>query len=427
MSSGIHVRTLACGMPLIMEHMPAVRSVGVTWLTPAGSATDPDDREGLSTMWAELVLRGAGELDSRMQADAMDKLGMSRSADVSSLHLRLGFTLLGERLPQALPRIVDMVRRPRMDEDAIEPTRDLALQALAGLKDDPQERAILTLRERHNPYPLNRSGMGSEQSLRAITRQDLLGGWSRRVLPTVTGGVGGSILAIAGDLESAGGPDAVGVQVDELLRSWTGSAEPVRVGTSSTRGSSHHLPDKSSQVQIVLMHDGPAESSPDSALERIVAAVLSGGMASRLFAEVREKRGLCYAVSESYSADREYGRCLAYVGTTPERAQESLDVLASELLRMNAPDGRITPEELQRALIGIRSSLVLSGESTSARAAALAGDQHRLGRPRTLEEIIRRYERITLDELHAYQARRTLGPTTIVTLGPGELKAPALR
>lgn len=422
---GIHVRTLACGMPLIMEHMPAVRSVGVTWLTPAGSATDPDDRQGLSTLWAELVLRGAGDLDSRQQADAMDKLGMSRSADVSTLHLRLSFTLLGDRLPKALPRIVDMVRRPRMDEDAIEPTRDLALQALEGLKDDPQERAILSLRERHNAPPMNRSGMGTEASLRAITRQDLVDGWARRIRPVVTGGVGGSILAIAGDLESAGGADAIGVQVDELLRSWTGAADAVKPTTSTTRGSYHHLGDKSSQVQIVLMHDAPAEPSPDSTLEKIVSAVLSGGMASRLFAEVREKRGLCYAVSESYAAEREYGRCLAYVGTTPERAQESLDVLMSELRRVNSPEGRITSDELHRALVGIRSSLVFSGESTAARASALAGDQHRLGRPRTLDEIMARYTKVTLDEVNAYLARRTLGPVTIVTLGPAELKAPA--
>lgn len=424
MSRGIHVRMLACGMPLIMEHMPAVRSVGVTWLTPAGSATDPDDRQGLSTMWAELVLRGAGELGSRQQADVMDKLGMSRSADASTLHLRLSFTLLGERLPQALPRIVDMVCQPRMDEDAIEPTRDLALQALEGLKDDPQERAILTLRDRHNPPPLNRSGMGTEESLTAITRQDLVDGWSRRVRPTISGGVGGSILAIAGDLESAGGPHSIGVQIDELLRSWTGAAEPIRIGTSATRGSYHHLNDKSSQVQVVLMHDAPAEPSAESKLERIVASVLSGGMASRLFAEVREKRGLCYAVSESYAAERDYGRCLAYVGTTPERAQESLDVLMGELRRINTPEGKVTAEELQRALVGIRSSLVFSGESTGARASALAGDQHRLGRPRTLDEIIAQYGKITLDEVNAYLARRTLGPVTIVTLGPGELKAP---
>lgn len=423
--SGITTRTLACGLPLIMESMSGVRSVGVTWLVPAGSATDPEGRQGLCTMWSELLLRGAAELDSRAQADALDRLGLSRGADVATLHMRLSFTLLGQRLMEALPRIVDMVLRPRMDEEGVEPSRDLALQSLEGLKDDPQERAVLALRELHNPWPLNRSGMGTEEGLRAITRQDLVEGWRRQARPLGGGGAGGSgVLAIAGDLDAAGGPERVAERLDALLSGWGGAAPRVESRAAPRKGSYLHVPDKSSQVQVVLMHDAPAEPSPDARLERVVASVLSGGMASRLFAEVREKRALCYAVSESYSADRDYGRCLAYVGTTPERAQESLDVLVGELRRVGTPEGRITEEEFQRAMVGIRSSVVFSGESTSARAGALAGDQHRLGRPRSLEEVLGQYASITLEEVNAYLARRSLGAVTVVTLGPGELRAP---
>ncbi len=422
--TAITTRTLTCGMPLLMEQMSGVRSVGLTWLLPAGSATDPEDRQGLSALWSELLLRGAGDLDSRAQADAFDTLGMSRGADVATLHMRISATLLGDRLHEALGLITEMVRRPRMEEDAIEASRDLALQSLEGLKDDPQERAVLTLRERHNPRPLNRSGMGTETGLAAITRDDLIRGWDRQARPRGAGGTQGSILAIAGDLESAGGPAAIGARLDELLGSWTGQAPTVSPALSSTRGTYHHLPDKSSQVQIVLMHDAPAEPSADSRLERVCASVLSGGMAARLFTEVREKRGLCYSVSESYSADRDYGRVLAYVGTTPERAQESLDVLMAELRRINTPAGAITAEEFQRAMVGIRSGLIFSGESTGARAGGLAGDMHRLGRGRTLDEIAAQYASITLDQVNAYLARRQLGPVTIVTLGPSELKAP---
>lgn len=422
----ITARTLTCGLPLIMETMSGVRSVGATWLLPAGSATDPEDRQGLCTMWSELLLRGAAELDSRAQADALDRLGLSRGTDVATLHMRLSFTLLGGRLMEALPRMADMVLSPRMDEDAIEPSRDLALQALEGLKDDPQERAVLTLRERHNPWPTGRSGMGTEAGLGAMSRQDLVEGWRRQARPVGGGGAGGNaVLAIAGDLDAAGGPEAIADRLDGLLGGWSGAAPRVETRPAPARGTYHHVGDKSSQVQVVLMHEGPAEPSPDARLERVLSGVLSGGMASRLFAEVREKRGLCYAVSESYAADRDFGRCLAYVGTTPERAQESLDVLMAELRRAQSPGGAVTPEEFQRAMIGIRSSLVFSGESTSARASALAGDQHRLGRPRSLEEMLDQYAKVTLDEVNAYLARRDMGPVTIVTLGPSELRPPA--
>lgn len=417
MPSTISTHTLRCGTPLVIEAMPGVRSVGFTWLVPAGSATEPENRQGLGAMWSELLLRGAGELDSRGQADAFDVLGVSRSADVSTFHMRLSFTLLGSRVLAALPMIADMVRAPRMEEASVEPARDLCLQALESLADDPQERAVLTLRARHADPPLNRSGMGTAEGLAALTREDLLDGWRVRAAPR------GSIISIAGDIEAAGGAGALAEQMDRVLSGWSGTAPAVVVGKSSTRGTYHHIADKSSQVQVVLMHDAPSETNPDSRLERVVSSVLSGGMAARLFTEVREKRGLCYSVSQSYAAERDYGRCLAYVGTTPERAQESLTVLLAELRRINTPDGRITREEFDRAMIGIRSGIIFSGESTGARAASLAGDQHRLGRPRSLGEILARYESITLDEVNAYLARRVLGPITIVTLGQSELKA----
>lgn len=422
---GITTRTLSCGMPLLMQSMSGVRSIGITWLLPAGSATDPSDREGLSTMWSELLFRGAGSLDSRAQADALDILGVSRGCDVSSMHLRLTFTLLGSRLLETLGPVVDMVRKPRFDDASIEPTRDLALQSIESLKDDPQERAMLALRQHHNPFPLNRSGLGTVEGLSAITRDDLVAGWARQARPGSSVGGGSSILAIAGDLDSAGGPDAITAALNTLLSDWAGPAPALKKHPSTTRGSYLHIADQSSQVQIVLMHDAPAEPSPDSKLERVVASVLSGGMASRLFSEVREKRGLCYSVSESYAADRDEGRCVAYVGTTPERAQESLDVLLAELHRINSGPGAITQEEFQRAMIGIRAGLIFSGESTAARAGALAGDQHRLGRPRSLDEVAQEYASVTLDEVNAYLARRILGPTTIVTLGPTELRPPA--
>lgn len=415
--STIATHTLSCGMPVILESMSGVRSIGINWLVPAGFATDPEDRQGLCAMLAELVFRGAGDLDSRAQADAMDRLGVSRSCEPGSHHLRLGFALTGDRLLDALAPIVDMVRRPRMEEDSIEPTRDLCVQAIESLADDPQQRAILAARARHNDWPFTRSGLGTKEGLAATTRRDLLNHWSARALP------GGSILAIAGDLP----PDRaqrVIERLDDLLKDWRGDAPGVTTRPSTTRGSYEHITDPSTQVQVVLVHDAPAEKHPDAKLERIVSSVLSGGMSCRLFSEVREKRGLCYSVSQSYATDRDYGRCLAYVGTTPERAQESLDVLASELARIGTPDGRVTDDEFQRAIIGIKSNIIFSGESSGARAGALATDMHRLGRARSLDEIAEPYRTMKIDDVNQYLARRSTGLKTIVTLGPAALTPP---
>lgn len=416
--SQITTRVLDCGLPLIVEPIAAVRSAAITWLTPAGSAQDPADKQGLSTMLNELLQRGAAELDSRGMADALDRLGVTRSTNVGTLHLRLNASMLGDRLADALPLIVDMVRKPRLEEAAIEPVRDLCLQGLDSLADDPQERAVLTARARHNHPPLNRSGLGTRDGLGAISRDDLVEGWAERARPV------GSILAVAGAVD----PDSVARRLNELLAGWGGEAPGVETETSTTRGSYHHVDDKSAQVQIVLMHDAPPEKHPDSAPERVVNTVLSGGMASRLFTEVREKRGLCYAVSASYATERDYARVMAYVGTTPDRAQQSLDVLLAELERINSArdaGGGIHESEFQRAIVGIKSDLVFSGESTGARASALAYDYHRLGRARSLAEIAAEYDAVTLDRVNEYLARRSMGDRTTVTLGPAALNPPA--
>lgn len=408
----IQVRTLRCGMTLIVEHMSGVRSAAATWLLPAGSATDPADRQGRSTLWAELLMRGAGERDSRKHADAVDRLGASRSCDLGTLTMRVAAAMLGDRVREVLPLLADMVLRPRMDEAALAPTKDLAIQAIESLKDDPQERAMLLARLRHHPEPINRSGLGTIEGIHACTRQELLAGWHQLARP------GRSVIALAGDVDA----DEVQPVLERLLEEWGGDTPEPAIGPTPQRGYAHEE-DPSTQVQIVIACDAPSEKSPESVLEKLAVSVLSGGMSGRLFSELREKRGLCYSVSAGYRGDRDYGVVTAYVGTTPERAQESLDVLLAELRRITTPQGGVTQEEFDRARVGMKSGLVFSGESSAARAGALAVDYRRLGRPRSLDEVALQIDAVTLDQLNAHLGKRELGRVTIQTLGPAALRA----
>ncbi len=409
--STIQTRVLACGMPLFVEVMPSVRSAAVYWMLPAGCATDPDDREGVSTMMEELLLRGAGARNSKEHADAADRLGATRGTTTGTFTMGISSTMLGERVCDVLPLLVDMVRSPRVEDDAIEATRDLCLQAIESLKDDPQERAMLATRARHNPYPINRSGMGTVDGLTRTTRDDLVRFWDRLARP------GGSAIAVAGAVNA----DRVERVLNDLLSGWSGVAKAPAVGPMPPRGYAHE-DDDSSQVQIVVGYDAPPEPSPDAVLEKLAISVLSGGMSGRLFTEVREKRGLCYTVSAGYRGDKEFGTVIAYVGTAPERAQQSLDVLLEQLRHITTPEGKVTEEEFRRAKVGMKSGLVFSGESTSARAGALVTDWRRLGTPRTLEAVAAEIEAVTLDQLNAYLSKRKLGRMTIQTLGPAGLK-----
>lgn len=404
---------LDCGAPLLLEPMSGVRSLALTIVVAAGFGHEPENRQGLAAMWSELLLRGAGELASKQHADALDRLGVSRGVNAGVQFLAVSATMLGERLEESLPLLTDMVLRPRFDPESVEPARELALQAIESLKDDPTQRAMLAARARHYSAPINRSGLGTPEGLAAISRADLVSAWATRARP------GSAIIAVAGHMDPAKATGAFNAR----LAGWAGTAGPFETGAAPPRGYAHES-DQTNQVQIVVVHDAPAEntgSSRQSLLEKVVVNVLSGGMSGRLFTEVREKRGLCYSVSAAYRGDRDFGGVTAYVGTTPERAQESLDVLLAELERINTPEGRVTPEELRRALIGMKSRLIFSGESTAARAGALAGDQHRYGRGRSLEEIAAQIDSVSLDEVNSYLVFRRLGRLTVQTLGPAPL------
>ncbi len=408
------MRTLRCGMPLVIERITGVRSVGVCWLVSGGTAREPSEKQGLSAMWSELLFRGAGELDSRAHADALDRLGIARGGSPQSRYQRLSFTLLGDELEAALGLLVDMVRRPRMEERSIEPVRDLSLQALWGLRDDPQERVMLALRARHEAAPFNRSSYGTEEGLKGIGRSDLVQEWERAAKPE------SSVLAVAGDCD----PAKVERRLNDLLEGWDGSCPEPQERGAAERGY-EHISDQTNQAHIAIGIDAPKEADEASALERVAIGALSGGMSGRLFTEVREKRSLCYSVHARYRPTRDHGRVLAYAGTTPERAQETLDVLHGELRRLIGPEGGIDESEFRRAVTGLKSRIALGGESTSARAAALAGDQDAIGRPRSLEDLTARIEAVTLDQVNAYLRDRTLGEMTIVTIGPEPLKPPA--
>ncbi len=411
MSGVIVTSRLPNGSVLLLEPVAAVRSVALSWLLPAGSAADPPEGDGQAALLAEIIFRGAGGLSSREHSDALDRLGVQRSSHVATHHLHLGATLLGDRLDAALPLLVAMVREPSLPDEALDAVRSLCLQSLDALADDPQHLVMLRLREQHMPAPFNRHGYGRREVLESCTIAALRGAWGLRFRP------GGSILAAAGDLD----PDGLIARVEELLGGWTGEA-PAVAGTAPAPRGQVHLDQETAQMHVGIAWDGPREADPASVLERLSVAVLSGGTSARLFTEVRQKRSLCYSVGASFRAGRDRGVVALYAGTTPQRAQETLEVCLAEIERLR--EG-VTAEELSRAAVGLKSHLVMQGESTSARASALAQDQFRLGRPRTLAQRAAEIDAVTLEELNDYLRSRSFGEFTVASIGPMRPRVPA--
>ena len=225
----------------------------------------------------------------------------------------------------------------------------------------------------------------------------------------------GAILAVAGDVDF----DEWRRAGDEFLGDWH-APEPPAMEITAPPGGTRFIEQDSQQTHIALAYPAAKELDEEYFLARLAVEVLSGGMSGRLFTEIREKRGLCYSVSAGYSSTPAVASVFCYAGTSNERAQQTLDALMHELRRMR--EG-VTEDELARAKIGLKAGTVMSGESSSARAGAIARDWFIHGRLRTLDEIIDRVNGVTLSELNRYLAQRPVSEVTTVLIGPRTLEA----
>lgn len=402
--------TFANGLTLLGEKMPGMQSAAMTFLVPAGAAGDPVDRSGSATVLSDLVLRGAGARDSRQLTDYLDRLGLQRSSSVGVHHTRFGCAALSQNVMTGLATYADIVRRPHLPEAGFEAARDLSLQALSGIDDEPRQKLLIKLREWHFPSPYGRCTMGNADQLEKLTLELCKVDHARRYHAD------GAILALAGNIEF----DQIRSEVEKYFGDWYGQPEE-KADLLPPPGRFHHENQESEQTHIGIAWPSITETDPDYYTVRLAVEVLSGGMSGRLFTEVREKRGLCYSVWAGYSSLKDFGSLLGYAGTSNERAQATLDTFIAEVHRL--ADG-VSADELDRAKIGLKASTIMQGESTSSRAGAIAHDYFIRGRIRTLEEVKQAIDGVSLEQVNAYLKKNRAGPFTIVTVGPKELQLP---
>jgi len=398
------------GLTLLAEKMPGMKSAAMTFLMAAGASTDPVDRCGSATVLSDLILRGAGMRDSRQLTDYLDSLGLQRSSSVGVHDTRLGCAAVSAKVMESLPTYADIVRKPHLPEEGFTAARDLALQSLAGIDDEPRQKLMIKLREWYFPSPYGRNTMGRTEDLEKLTLELCKADWQQRYKAH------DAIIAVAGDVDFG----QLRSEIERHFASWNGKAA-ADVNVMPPPGQFHHEHQKSEQTHIGIAYPSIPETHADYYTARLAVEVLSGGMSGRLFTEVREKRGLCYSVWAGYSSLKGSGSIFGYAGTSNERAQATLDCFIGELHRLQKG---VTEPEMQRAKIGLKTSTIMQGESTSARAGAIAHDFFMRGRIRTLEEIKDAIEAVTVDKVNAYLKAHEPGPFTIVTVGPKELKLP---
>lgn len=401
------------GLKIVVQSMPHVQSAALSLMIPAGSAFDLPGRSGTSSILSDMFPRGAGEMSARELSSAMDNLGLQRSVSGGVGYISFSAATTADRIIQAIPLIAKMVTAPRLEEDKFEPARELVLQGLNALEDEPRQRLGHDLRRCAYPAPWGNPAEGTIADLPDITLTDIQRHFRDYILPN------DAAIGIAGNVSAAEIKEAL----SHAFEAWSAGTLP-EIADGDVQPSPHHIEHDSAQTHIGLAWDTLPYRHERYFEAWAAVSLLSGGMSSRLFTEVREKRGLCYAISASVNTQRDRARVFGYAGTTNERAQETLDVMVAEIRRLH--EG-ITDEELNRCKARAKSTLIMQQESTMSRAGSLARDTLYVGRVLQLDEIRARIDGLTVDQVRDFAIEFAPREMVLVTIGPEALNADCVR
>ena len=411
MKQTIETHVFPNGLVLAAEPMESLESAAFTFLIPAGCIYDPHGRSGLAALSCEMALRGAGERDSRRFVEDLENLGVNRGESVGSVHTGFSGATLAKNLPPALAIYADMLRRAHLPAEQLDAGRQVAIQELRAIEDEPSHKVMLELKRRHYPDPWGQPSEGDMQSLEAIEIADVRRHYQQLYRPN------GTIIGVAGRIDWPALVDQVG----ELLGDWVPQEAPEPAARRDRPEARPH------PARIEPNANRHRVSERAVSASRLFSGLGRGGRAQRrdelaaVYRGAREARAVLHRLCFLPHAPR-LACVLCYAGTTTPRAQETLDVTL-EQLRLLAKGVR--PEELARLKTRVKSSLVMQQESSSARSGAMARDWYHLGRVRTLDEVGRLVDELSAASINRYLAAHPPEDFTIVTLGSAPLKVAA--
>ncbi|MHC4290782.1 MAG: M16 family metallopeptidase [Planctomycetota bacterium] len=408
MNNTTDIYQLKNGMVLLGERIENVHSASFQFLLPAGASLLPEGCCGAGAVITDWLFRGAGERTSRELIETLDRLGVHRGASASAHHLSLNVSLEAGNLFSVLDLYADIILRPQLDADQFELARQLAVSELQGLDDNPRQKAMILLFEQFYPDPFGRPALGKLEQLKTLSFDQTADIAGKIFNPSLV------IFSVCGNYDF----DAV-CQHTEAAFDRSSNSELTTPKPTVKEKSYTHFPAEGAQVHIGLMTPAPLVTSEHYYEIAAAVSILSGSMSSRLFTEVREKRGLCYAVGANYKALKDHSGIACYAGTTPDKAQETVDVILDQFRTLK---NGITEDEIQRAKVGLKTSLIMQSESTYARSSGIASDHFLLGRVRGLDEIREKIEALSVDSVQEFLKLHPFEDFTIITIGPDAVK-----
>lgn len=396
------------GIEMIGQYMPSLSSITFGFQLDAAVIHEPEEKQGLAHLFEYMLFQGTKKKDARALNEAFESLGARKGASTGMETAQVWSQIVNTKFDATLDLIHEILLTPTFPKDEMEQMRNLVLQEIRRRDDEPMSRIFDLVRANfYKGTNLARLSIGTPESVRSLQKPDLQAFWRERYQPNNV------LFAIAGKFDW----DHVVEEMQGLFGNWEGNAPstPVQQVHPANSVSLEHQDGK--QEHLGMMFPFPKYTDADYYPGMVIAEVLGGNMASRLFVEVREKRGLVYSVSAGLAGNRNIGAMRIYAGTTPEQGHECLEVIVNELRKLEQEG--ITPDELDRAKVQLKSENVMRSEGSGARMGAITRSWWYEHRIKTIQEVKESIDAVTqeqiLDVLHRYSP---INPLTIAAIGP---------
>ncbi len=399
--------TLEDGLTVLSEGMPTMRSVAIgVWLA-VGSRDELPSEAGMSHFLEHMSFKGTPTRTAQEISETFDKLGAELNAFTSKEYTCYYARVLDEHVDVALDVLSDMVSSSLLADDACDNEREVVLEEIARAEDTPDDRVHELFASALWPaHPLGRPVLGTAEAVRTFDHAASRGYRSRHYV------TGNAVVAAAGNLSHE---ECVSLVRDRLrLPAGPRAARPAADSDGARRLAV--VTKETEQAHICYGFKGLHARHEDRFVLSMIDTVLGGGMSSRLFQEIREKRGLAYAVYSYSTLYEDTGQLTVYAGTRPDNAGEVLRLIQEEVARV-AADG-LTDEEIHRAKESIKGHIVLGMESTRNRMTRLGKGEVTHGDILSLDEIVSRIDSVEPSDITRVAGQLLTGAATLALIGP---------
>lgn len=404
--------TLSNGLRVIVESIPTCRSVSFGIWVKTGSRNETPENSGISHFIEHMLFKGTKQRTAKDIADVFDGIGGNVNAFTSKEYTCYYAKVLDQHLPIAIDTLADMFFESEFDEGELAKEKNVILEEISMYEDTPDDKVHDDAsRASFGSHPLAFSILGAEEKLMGMTAdtlRDYMRGHYR---------VDNTVISVAGNVE----PEAVLELLERHFGRFDARGESAPLHPPLFKGEYLFHKKKTEQNHICLSFQGCSIADPRLYAMILLNNAIGGGMSSRLFQEIREKRGLAYSVYSYHTSYADSGLYTIYAGTAPKQTKDVLD-LTLELLGDIGAQG-LTEAELHRGKEQLKGSLILSLESTSSRMNRNGKNELMLGRHYTLDEMIEKIDAVSMETLHEVTRHMLAEPFAVAMVGSSDKAA----